>query len=66
MKNFAEGPDMPIGLGLAMAQNLDAMNRFATLTLQQKQQMIEHTHQINSRKEMKAFVSEFARGEINF
>lgn len=65
MKNFAEGPEMPIGLGLTMAQNLNAMNRFTALSPQQKQKMIDHTHQINSRKEMRAFVDQFARGEVD-
>lgn len=65
MDNFAEGVDMPLGLGLNMAQNLDAMNRFAALSPQQKQKMIDHTHDIHSSKEMKAFISQFARGEVD-
>lgn len=64
MKSFTEGPEMPMGLGLALAQNLEAMNRFSSLSPQQKQQMIEHTKQINSSQEMRSFVQQFANGEI--
>ena len=51
---------MPLGLGLALAQNIKAMNRFADLSPQQQQQMINQTHQIHSKQEMKAFVQQFA------
>lgn len=66
MNNFAENPQMPIGLGLALAQNLNAMNRFASLSLQQKQQIIEQTHQINSKQEMRALVEKIARNEMDW
>lgn len=65
MENFALGADMPLGLGLTLVQNQAAMNRYVALSPQQKQKMIEHTHEIQSSKEMKAFVSLFARGEVD-
>lgn len=56
-RNFAEGPEIPMGLGLALAQNVDAMNRFAALPDSQKREVIEHTHVIHSKKEMQAYVA---------
>lgn len=63
MKNFVEGDDIPLGLGLALAQNIDALNTFAALTNEQKQKAIEHTHQIQSKREMAAFVQQIADGK---
>lgn len=56
MKNHVNNPEMPLGLGMALAQNLDAMNLFASMTKEQQQRIIEHTHTINSKQEMNAFV----------
>lgn len=66
MKNYAEGIDMPLGLGMALAQNLTAMKKFSALSPEQQQQMIAHVHEINSRKEMRGFVQHFAEGTITF
>lgn len=55
-KNYAEGTQIPMGLGMALAQNLDAMNRFASLPEAEKDRIIEHTHQIGSKREMRAYV----------
>ena len=49
-------PGMPLGLGMALAQNHDAMTRFATLSDEGKRRIIEQTHSVNSKREMKAFV----------
>ena len=56
MKNYAEGPEMPLALGLALAQNTAAMNRFAALSHEEQQKMIQQTNGITSKKEMRAFV----------
>ena len=55
-RNYAEGTQIPMGLGMALAQNLDAMNRFAALKEAEKQEIIQHTHQIQSKREMRAYV----------
>ncbi|MCL2812901.1 MAG: hypothetical protein FWD25_13565 [Clostridia bacterium] len=54
--NFANGPDMPIGLGMALAQNLGAMERFAKLPKEEQQRVIAGTHGIGSREEMQAYI----------
>ncbi|MEG0741123.1 MAG: hypothetical protein RSB91_01080 [Clostridia bacterium] len=56
MNNLVDGPDMPMGLGMALAQNLNAMNRFAALPAAEQQAVIAHTHSIRSKEEMQAYV----------
>lgn len=54
--NLVDGPEMPLGLGMALAQNLEAMNRFAQMTPAQQQAVIARTHSIHSKEEMRALV----------
>ena len=49
-------PDLPLGLGMALAQNQDAMTRFVALSDEGKRRVIEQTHSVNSKREMKEFV----------
>lgn len=60
MENLVNGPEIPMGLGMALAQNRDAMDRFAAMTPAAQQDVIEHTHQITSKKEMQAYVASLA------
>lgn len=64
MENYVYGPEMPMGLGMALAQNLVAMDRFAAMTEAQKRTIIEGTHQIQSRKDMQLFVQQIAEGKL--
>ncbi len=57
MDNLVNGPEIPMGLGMALAQNREAMDRFATMSPAAQQSVIEHTHQITSKKEMQAYVA---------
>lgn len=52
--------NVPIGFGLALAQNLTAMNHFANMDKASQQAVIEHTHHIHSREEMHEFVNNLA------
>jgi protein-arginine kinase len=56
MKNYANGNDIPLGLGMALAKNLNAMNYFASLPKEKQDEIINHTHQIQSKSEMQAYV----------
>lgn len=49
--------NVPIGFGLALAQDLNAMNHFATMDKATQQMVIEHAHHIHSREEMHEFVT---------
>lgn len=58
-KNF-KSPDIPLGLGLALAKNPPAMESFSQMTNEQKRSLIAQTHAITSSKEMEAFVRSLA------
>ena len=58
--------DLPMGLGMALAQDVPAMERFGSLPEAAKRQIVEHTHQIGSKQEMAAFVQQIAEGKTSF
>lgn len=49
--------NLPLGFGMALAQNETAMQKFEVLSEAEKQNVIQKTHQITSKQEMRAFVS---------
>ena len=49
--------DLPLGLGMALAQDVPAMEQFASLSPDEQRQIIDQTHTISSRDEMQFFVS---------
>ena len=53
MNNF----EMPVGLGMALALNPKAMEKFSSLTEKEKSDIVNGTHAIRSRKEMQQYVS---------
>lgn len=64
MKHSNSGADIPMGLGMALSQNHDAMNRFSSLSQQEQQQIIEQTHSIRSKEEMRSFVSSLGQSSF--
>ncbi len=51
-----EKSDMPVGLGMALAMNTEAMQRFSQLSESRQQEIINGTHSIASKKEMQQYV----------
>ncbi len=51
-----EKNEMPVGLGMALTMNPEAMQKFASLTETKKQEIINGTHTISSKEEMKQYV----------
>ena len=49
--------DLPLGLGMALAQNQDAMERFARLSDAEKQAVVAGAHAVRSKSEMRAYVA---------
>ncbi len=49
--------EMPIGFGMALAQNPEAMEKFSALSEDKKKEIIDGTHSIKSKKEMHQYVS---------
>ena len=56
---------VPVGFGLAMAGNTAAMNRYAHLTEEQRQQILNKAHNVRSEKEMYAIVASLANGTMS-
>ena len=55
--------EVPIGFGMHLAQNLDAMTYFSNLDEQRKQEVVDQTRNINSKEEMQQFVSSLASND---
>ena len=53
-----------IGFGLALSANTAAMNRYAYLTKQQKQDILNKAHNVRSEKEMHDLVASLANGTM--
>ncbi len=51
-----ENYKIPVGLGMALAMRPDAMEKFATLSENQKQEIINGTHSVSSKEEMRQYV----------
>ena len=49
--------ELPLGFGMALAQNEQAMHAFEAMTEAQKRAIIEQTHTVTSRREMQQLVS---------
>ena len=50
--------DLPMGLGMALAQNVTAMQYFSNMSPEEQRKIIDHTHAIKSKSEMHAYVSQ--------
>lgn len=49
--------EMPVGFSMALAQNPDAMQKFAMLSEDKKRQIIAGTHSVKSKQEMHEYVN---------
>ncbi len=48
---------MPVGFSMALAQNPEAMQKFALLGEDKKKQIIDGTHSVKSKQEMHEYVN---------
>lgn len=55
MGKYSSGAEIPVGLGLAL-EKCNAMDYFFSLSTKVQQQIIDHTHTIQSKNEMLAYV----------
>ena len=55
---------VPIGFGMALAMNQPAMNAYAAMTEQQKQEILNKAHNVRSEKEMHSLVASLANGTM--
>lgn len=49
--------ELPLGFGMALAQNEAAMRQFEALSEAEKQAVIQRTHNVRSRQEMQQLVA---------
>ena len=50
--------EVPIGFGMALAQNEKAVNAYAMMTKEQKQTFLARAHQARSEQEMQRIVAD--------
>jgi len=62
MENKINTSEIPIGLSMALAQDLTAMSYFASLPRYKQNEIIEQTHSIQSKEEMQSFVASLRKG----
>ena len=60
MNFFTKQPEMPLGLGMALMKNPDALNHYSKMSNEQKRAVIENTHSINNKADMQAYVETLA------
>ncbi len=56
MRNMLSNSQMPMGLGMAFAENMEAMSRFTAMTNAEQQSVISRARTIHSKEEMQALV----------
>ena len=49
--------EMPVGFAMALAQNPEAMEKFALLSEEKKKEIINGVRSINSKNEMREYVN---------
>lgn len=52
--------DLPLGFGMALAQQPDAMKKFSNMTEDEQNRILAEIHNIDSNQEMQSFVSRLA------
>lgn len=57
-KVHSAASELPQGLGMALAKNLDAMQRFTNLPSAEQDAIIAHTRTIQSKQEMESYVNQ--------
>ena len=58
--------ELPLGFGMALAQHPQAMEHFCAMPENRQKQIIAHTHSIQSKQEMHAFVQKLAGNTTSF
>ena len=56
--------EVPLGLGMALARNPAAMAAFSAMSPQERQSVIQGTHQLHSAAEMRQYVEHLTCGGL--
>lgn len=49
--------ELPLGFGMALAQNEAAMKKFESMTDSEKQAILQQTHNVRSKREMQQLIA---------
>lgn len=52
-------PNIPTGISIASSQNVDAVNYFSALSQDEQQEIIDHTHTLQSKQDTDSYVNSF-------
>ena len=61
MQNGFNEPELPLGFGMALMQDADALKRYATMSVTERSSYIEGAKLIRSKGEMQRYVHLFGR-----
>lgn len=64
MKNAIFGDGVPMGFGMALAQDTEALARFSSLSPAQQQSVLDGCCGVSSKEAMRDYVSRLGRGGI--
>ena len=64
MDHHLTNGELPLGLGMAFAQNTAAMEKFIRMTEAQRKDIVNLAHNMNSKEEMASFVQKIADGTM--
>lgn len=57
-----KGKELPLGFGMALAQNEAAMQQFESMTDSEKQALLQQARGVNSKREMQQLVAGIVSG----
>ncbi|MGN0394816.1 MAG: hypothetical protein ACI4EF_05590 [Coprococcus sp.] len=57
MMNILNNDEIPVGLSMALAENLHAMERFGKMTEAERNEVIRRSKNVGSKQEMRSLVS---------
>ena len=53
--------ELPLGFGMALAQNQATMQKFASMSESEKQAVLQQAHNVRSKEEMRLLVSSLGK-----
>lgn len=59
-----EFQDMPLGLGMGLAMNMDAMDRFSRMSEAEKEKLIFESRDAKTKSEMDRIIASLAESDI--
>ena len=64
MRKSNHSGELPLGLGLALAQNPEAMKRFSGLSKPARSELLRKAHGVSSKNEMQALVQTLTAPDV--